>query len=261
LVFRGDRGEVLARYATAIAVDPFSGRILGADLASEAPLLNRVDAMVDPIHYGDFAGLFSKSLWFVFGLGLSGLAISGLAIFWSRTAQSTAGWGRLLIRAWHPVRGSMGWLKPVNWTVLAVAVFAAVMTVDFYLRGPANLPARFQSQEIGPWRLGATLVSGLGDTSNPIRPGARVMAIVDYCPGCWQEVRRLWVDIGPTPPPIDEPGAPVWGQPGFAYAQVMLPPNIDSQTRLWLVAEGWDRHRHVTSWALAMPESSRSTTP
>jgi uncharacterized iron-regulated membrane protein len=261
LVFHGSRGEVLARYATMISVDPFSGGILGADLASDAPPLNRVDALVDPIHFGDFAGVFSKAVWFLFGLGLSGLAISGLAIFWLRTARAAVGPGRRLLRAWHPWRGAMAWLKPVNWAIVAVAIVAAIMTVDFYFRGPANLPARYSPQEIGPWRLGATLVAGLGDTRDPVRAGARVLAIIDYCPGCWDDIRRLSVDVGLSPPRAEKPGAPVFGPPGFAYAQLILPADLGPQQRLWLVAEGWDRRRHVASWQIGTLHTSTDAAP
>ena len=150
----------------------------------------------------------------------------------------------------------MGWLKPLNWAVVVLAIVAAVMTVDFYSRGPAELPARYAPQQIGPWQLGVTLIAGLGDTSDPVRPGATVTAIVDYCPGCWDGIRRAWVAVGPSPPPADQPGNQVFGPPGFAYASAALPQRFDPPPRLWLVAEGWDGRRHVASWEIRAPGTS-----
>jgi uncharacterized iron-regulated membrane protein len=250
IVFHGNRGELLARYATTIAVDPFSGAILGADLASDAPALERIGTMVNPLHYGDFGGLLSKTVWFVFGLALSSLAVTGAVIFWTRASQSVAGVVPALLRAVHPWKGAMSWCKPLNWAVLAALAVGAVMTSQFYARGLADAPARYAVQEIGPWRLGVTLIAGFGDLSDPVQPAAPAVAVVDYCAGCWDEIRRLWVAAGPTPPDESARGYPVQGRPGFAVTQVMLPETLDDRQRLWLIAEGWDGRIHQSSWAL-----------
>ena len=250
LVFHGNRGEVLADHATVIAVDPFSGEVLDTDLASEAPFASRVNAMVTPLHYGNFAGLLSKSLWFLFGLAFSAVAITGVVIFWCRTARAAVGLFGPLLRAFHPWRGAMGWAKPINWAVLVVAGLAAVMTSQFYGQGLADAPARYAPREVGPWRLGVTLIAGLGDSSDPVRPAAPVLAVIDYCPGCWEDIRRLWVDVGPAPPSSGDGRPPVRGRPGFSFARVVLPGELDAGQRLWLIAEGWDRRIHTSSWAL-----------
>ncbi len=259
VVFHGNRGELLAPYATRIAVDPFSGEILGADLASDAPALHRIGAMVNPLHYGDFGGLWSKTIWFVFGLALSSLAITGIVIYWSRTAKQAATLFPTLLRAFHPWRGAMSWFKPLNWAVLAATVIGTALTSQFYSTGLADAPARYAPQAIGPWRLGVTLIAGFGDGSDPLVPGAPVMAVVDYCPGCWNDIRRLWVHAGPTSPSEAERGHPVQGRPGLAATQVTLPAELDDAQRLWLVAEGWDRRLHQTSWPIGRSAAGAGT--
>ena len=127
------------------------------------------------------------------------------------------------------------------------------MTAQFYASRLADAPARYAQQEIGPWQLGVTLIAGIGDSSEPRVPGAQAVAVVDYCGECWPEIRRLWVTVGTAPPPDDTPGQLVQGQPGFAFAGMMLPPTLDAQQRLWLVAEGWDRRLHRASWPLGAP--------
>jgi hypothetical protein len=152
----------------------------------------------------------------------------------------------------------MGWLKPLNWAVLAATILAAVMAVDFYSRGRADLPARFPTQAVGEWHLGANLLAGVGDTRDPVEPGGLVLIVVDYCAGCWDGIRRLWASIGAVPPTGDRPGARVRGQPGFAFAPALLPVELDGRQRLWLTAEGWDGRRHVTSWALRGPQAGEA---
>jgi uncharacterized iron-regulated membrane protein len=250
LVFHGSRGEILADNATAIAVDPFSGEILGANLLSDRPAGNHIGAMVTPLHYGNFGGLAVKALWFVFGLGLSSVAITGVVFYWSRSARTARSALSHLLRAFHPRRGAMGWFKPLNWVVLAGAVFCTVLTAQFFFHRLADAPAHYAPQTVGPWPLGATLLAGFGDTSDPRRPGATGLAVVHYCADCWDDIRRLWVHIGAQAPAEDARGTPVSGRPGFAFAPVQLPETLDRDQRLWLVAEGWDRRRVQASWPL-----------
>lgn len=44
-----------------------------------------INEIVDPLHFGFFAGLTSKLIWFVFGLGMTGMSISGVWLTWKRT--------------------------------------------------------------------------------------------------------------------------------------------------------------------------------
>jgi len=114
-VIHGSRGEVLAENASAVAVDPFTGVILGSGLLSDAPLLNHIGAMVNPLHYGYFGGLLTKTLWFVFGLGLTSVAITGVVFFWLRSVKAARGTARPLRDAVLPWKGAMGWSAPGRW--------------------------------------------------------------------------------------------------------------------------------------------------
>jgi uncharacterized iron-regulated membrane protein len=246
-VFHGNRGEALAINATTIAVDPYSGAITDVVLASEAPLINRIGWMVNPLHYGDFGGLLSKTIWFLFGLALSSLAITGVVIFWCRVTAPIAGAAGVLLRAFHPWRGAMGWLKPLNWAVLVLAAYAAVATAQFYASGTADAPVHLARQAVGPWTLGASLVAGIGKPEAPLMPGEPAVAIVAYCAGCWDQIRHLSVQFEGGDP------YPVQGRPGFAFAFMVLPLEPERAQRLWLVAEGWDGHIHRSSWSLDLP--------
>jgi hypothetical protein len=208
--------------------------------------------VVDALRFGAFAGLVSKAVWFVFGLVTTGLALSGVVIFWKRSARLSEGQARPAVRrAWFVVRpwgGAMGWFKPFNIAVLALALAASVMTLRFYSATADERAANFAAQQTGPWSLGAIMIAGLGDTSDPVRPGARAMVVVRFCPECWSDIKRVWVNIGRQP--LHDKGRRVSGQPGFAYASLRLPQKLDPDIRLWLVAEGWDGRQYKTSWPL-----------
>ena len=63
----------------------------------------RISEAADPLHFGTFAGYWTKIPWFLFGLLLTGLSVSGVALYGMRIAgtKQLRGEGRgLLARAW-----------------------------------------------------------------------------------------------------------------------------------------------------------------
>jgi len=94
LIARGQADDWLVRDRVnhvALAAD---GSVLatrsGEDLSAYAYWVN----MADPLHFGDFGGLTSKSIWFVFGLVLCGLILSGTWLHAHRLATSAGGYAR-----------------------------------------------------------------------------------------------------------------------------------------------------------------------
>lgn len=78
MYFGGTAGFPLVRpRASQIQVDRYSGEILWRNDASELPVYWIWSNMADPLHFGDFGGWISKTIWFVFGLALSGLILTG----------------------------------------------------------------------------------------------------------------------------------------------------------------------------------------
>lgn len=76
--------------ANKVLVDPYSGEAFYQQRAEEMhPYWRWVD-MADPLHFGDFAGLASKLIWFALGLLMSLLMPTG-AYLWTRRATQTAG--------------------------------------------------------------------------------------------------------------------------------------------------------------------------
>jgi len=85
----GGRGWYPLMFQSA-SLNPYSGEILSSRLLSDRTGLEFVTESMRPLHTGDFGGLWIKMIWFVFGLLLSMMVLSGLLIWTKRTALATA---------------------------------------------------------------------------------------------------------------------------------------------------------------------------
>ena len=89
--FEGHAGYTLVRgRANHVYVDPREGSILAVQHGSDLTAYWRIAETMDPLHFGDFAGLTSRLVWSVFGLVLSASALSG-AILMARSARQRGG--------------------------------------------------------------------------------------------------------------------------------------------------------------------------
>ena len=75
--------------ANSVLIDPISGAVLSSQRAEQLGALRRWEDTADPLHFGNFAGLTSKVIWFAFGLALCVLMPTG-AYLWVRRARQTA---------------------------------------------------------------------------------------------------------------------------------------------------------------------------
>lgn len=93
--FQGQASAWLVRNrANKVLVDPYDGKVLLQQQAEDLrPLARWVDT-VDPLHFGNFGGLTTKLIWFVFGLGLSTLMPTGTYLWIRRRSQIAEGIAR-----------------------------------------------------------------------------------------------------------------------------------------------------------------------
>jgi uncharacterized iron-regulated membrane protein len=92
LELEGQAGDVLVRdRANKLFVDPATGAVLARQRAADLSLAARWVDTADPLHFGDFAGLGVKAIWFAFGLLLSGLALTGAYLHVQRLRRKHAG--------------------------------------------------------------------------------------------------------------------------------------------------------------------------
>lgn len=91
LSIRGQAGAWLVRDRTnSVEINPYTGEVVAVLGAEEMGLLERWVHTADPLHFGDFGGLWSKLFWVFFGFLMCVSAASGAVIYAKRTATATA---------------------------------------------------------------------------------------------------------------------------------------------------------------------------
>jgi uncharacterized iron-regulated membrane protein len=113
--------------ANAVWTDASSGKILLSTDSRSLSAHQRISEAADPLHFGTWGGYWSKVPWFLFGLLLTALSVSGVALYAMRIAgtKHVKGQGRgLLAKAWQGM-GYWRWLA----TAAVVAGFVMLPTL------------------------------------------------------------------------------------------------------------------------------------
>jgi uncharacterized iron-regulated membrane protein len=85
VVFLGqDQAWLVRDRANGVAVDPATGRVTATLDGRTLDAHQRISEMADPLHFGTLGGMPTKIIWFVFGLLLTGLAVTGTIIYAKR---------------------------------------------------------------------------------------------------------------------------------------------------------------------------------
>jgi uncharacterized iron-regulated membrane protein len=91
LVVEGQWQAWLVRSRTnAVYIDPVRDEVLGRRVAHQLGAVERWVHTADALHFGNFGGLASKLIWVVFGLILTGMAVTGATVFAKRTRVAVA---------------------------------------------------------------------------------------------------------------------------------------------------------------------------
>lgn len=77
--------------ANRVYADPTANDVIAIQRGTALPWPARWIDTVDPLHFGNFAGLVVKLVWFVFGLGLSVLCLSGAYLYCRRLDRGNEG--------------------------------------------------------------------------------------------------------------------------------------------------------------------------
>ena len=127
--FQGQHKALLVRERANTAwTSAATGQVVLLTDGRDLNVHQRISEMADPLHFGTFGGVWTKLVWFVFGMALTGLAVSGVAVYalrLSREAGASAAWAS----AWR----GMG---PWRWPALAgIGVALALLPMLFQAAG------------------------------------------------------------------------------------------------------------------------------
>ena len=89
VIFLGqDRAWLVRDRANGVATDGESGRLLMTLDGRDLTVHQRISEMADPLHFGTFGGLATKAIWFLFGVILTGMSVTGTIIYAKRLAKA-----------------------------------------------------------------------------------------------------------------------------------------------------------------------------
>lgn len=112
----GLSGEPLVRNrANRVYLHPLTYEVVGVQKASELNPVTWLNDIADPLHFGTWGGLVTKVVWFLAGLAISGLVLTGIWIALKRRVKSKTPF-------------SPFW-KYLNWalaTVMVVSMYAVL---------------------------------------------------------------------------------------------------------------------------------------
>jgi uncharacterized iron-regulated membrane protein len=111
LIILGQADAVLVRdRVNGVAIDPVSGEVLAVSKGETLSLHQRISEMADPLHFGTWGGMTTKIVWFLFGIAMTALSVTGVVITSVRLKKAYAperpAGNSWMLRAW---RGMGSW--------------------------------------------------------------------------------------------------------------------------------------------------------
>lgn len=86
---RGHNNAILTRErSNEFTFDAHTGRPLSQIDGSDLNVHQRISEMADPLHFGTFGGIWTKILYFIFGVILSAMSLSGIYIYSARMRKA-----------------------------------------------------------------------------------------------------------------------------------------------------------------------------
>ncbi|MEW5687335.1 MAG: PepSY-associated TM helix domain-containing protein [Pseudomonadota bacterium] len=131
-VFHGQDRAILVRpRVNTVWTDASTGAARLVTDGRDLSVHQRISEAADPLHFGTWGGLPTKVVWFVFGALLTGLSVSGVAIYGLRLLKAERQPGRfagVVAKAWI----GMGWWR---WPALGLVITAFALLPQVFSVG------------------------------------------------------------------------------------------------------------------------------
>lgn len=76
------------QYAYGVIVNPWTGKLISERSPEKMTSLQTLSHIANPLHYGTIGGIWTKLIWFVFGVLLTGMSITGFLMWGTRTVKA-----------------------------------------------------------------------------------------------------------------------------------------------------------------------------
>lgn len=121
--FTGSAEAMLVRpRANLVSFDPVTGELLTKYKAVDFSLHARISEAADPLHFGYFGGMVSKVIYFVFGVALSALALSGVYIFGMKVSGKPKEPLAASKHYWRGALAKMKWGKRISYGLIMICL-------------------------------------------------------------------------------------------------------------------------------------------
>lgn len=234
-----------------VGVNPYNGKVEVTRRIADMTAAQIFSGTMRSLHVGDFVGLGVKLVYFVFGLLLTLLVLSGMLV-WSRRTRN-----RLAAMAADATAGQGGgrrrWLNHLSGLLLLLPLVAlpGYFSDVSLSRGAAGLGAGSVSElSAGPWqvRLAEWKIEPpyLEGKAGYMKTFAVALEQADVT-----VIKAVYLRIG-KPRGLRTAGALAYGSPYRLQVAVPIPDATTADAELWLTLEGWDGSVHQTRIPLAV---------
>lgn len=85
VIVLGRTNDIFVRdRANRVFLDPVSAEVIKVQKSGKIGMIAYLNELADPLHFGSFGGLLTKVIWFIFGLAMSALSLTGVWLTWKR---------------------------------------------------------------------------------------------------------------------------------------------------------------------------------
>ena len=128
IIVEGQNDTSLVRIrANNVIFNPDSGDYMSHRFAQEQSIHVRISEAADPLHFGTFFGIYSKVVYFIFGVVLSALAVSGTYLYGLRHNRLYKKDHNTAKESWTAAYQGMGRWKWLSIVLIAISLILTVI--------------------------------------------------------------------------------------------------------------------------------------
>ena len=128
----GQEDNLLVRdRANNLVFDPFNGALLSQRFAKDLSVHVRISEAADPLHFGIWGGYPSKILYFIFGVALTSMSITGTYIYALRVSAKLKSKSESNASYWTNAWSQMAFSKWPSLFLVLVSLVLVIVQVNF----------------------------------------------------------------------------------------------------------------------------------